>query len=215
MKSLALPEDSRQTSRMPGPIWKRPLTRISDGWPVPDEDACLALWDRFSMPGHIREHSRKVAQVAEFLALAAARVALPVDPKATRASALLHDLAKQYTIDHGGNHAQLGGAWVMHLTGNPAIAQGVLHHIHWPWDFDLDCCFLALAVLYADKRVRHECIVPVDERYEDLFSRYGRTPEIIERIESTKTQTLRLEQLMSERLGINLNACTFDSRRLV
>lgn len=184
-------------------------------WPVPGEEECRALWDKYAMPEHIREHSLAVADLATCLAEQGAKRGVPLRVDEVRASALLHDLAKDYTIRHGGNHAQLGGAWVQEETGNPAIAQGVTHHVYWPWDVDVDKYFLCLAVIYGDKRVRHHQVVTVAERYEDLFERYGKSAQIREKIELSRIQTLDIEESLSKRLGVGLHACTYDCGRLV
>ena len=138
---------------------RQPGSGLGRAWRVPDEAQCVAWWDRFEMPEHIRAHSRGVAQVACFVAEAGHRRGLDVDVDTVLASALLHDLAKIYCIKHGGNHSQLGGAWAMALTGNPLLAQGVIHHVYWPFAVDLERFFTPLAVLYADKRVSHDRIV--------------------------------------------------------
>lgn len=188
-------------------------------WSTPDDAQVEALWDAFCMPEHIRRHSRAVASMAEALSHEALRAGLEsareVYLPEVRASALLHDLAKAYTIAHGGNHSQIGAAWVAELTGNPRIAQGVLHHVNWPFDLDLRRHFLPLAVAYADKRARHDELVTVPERFADLYDRYGTTQRARDLIQRSLDQALEMERLFSELLGVDLNACTVDSGRLV
>ncbi len=131
------------------------------------------------------------------------------------ASALLHDLAKMYSITHGGNHSQLGGAWAMALTGNPLLAQGVMHHVYWPFAMDVERFFVPLAVLYGDKRVSHDRIVRIEDRFGDLLERYGKTPAVRERIHTTNRQAKDIEDALSRLLEIDLNAHAFDRGRLV
>jgi len=184
-------------------------------WRVPDEAQCVAWWDRFDMPEHIRAHSRQVAKVAVFVAEAGRRRGLAVDVPTIYASAMLHDLAKIYCIKHGGNHSQLGGAWAMALTGNPVLSQGVMHHVYWPFEVDLVRFYTPLAVLYADKRVSHDRIVHIEDRFGDLLDRYGKTPEICERIHTTNRQAKDIEDAFARLLEIDLNAHDFDRGRLV
>jgi len=183
--------------------------------PVPDDKACEAHWANFGMLDNIADHSRTVARIATFLANRAKEMGLNVDVPTVRASALLHDIAKTYCIIHGGNHSQLGGAWVSDFTGNPAIASGVTHHVIWPFEMDIPKYFTPLAVIYADKRVRHDNIVTIESRFEDLIKRYGVNDYIRQRIEVTKAQALTLEKLLGDSLKVDLNACDFDSGRLV
>lgn len=191
-------------------------TSPKDAWPVPDMAACHALWDRYTMPEHIRAHSNRVADMAMALARAAlanetdgaggtgrADIHLP----SVLASALLHDIAKAYTIRFGGNHAQLGGAWTLHETGNPRIAQGVMHHVHWPWRVDVTVqeWLMPLIIIYADKRVKHDQLVTLEERFDDLVERYGRTERIRERIRESHEQAVEIELALSARLGMPLH----------
>ncbi len=48
-------------------------------------------------------------------------------------------------------------------------------------------------VNYADKRVLHDLVVTLPQRFDDLRRRYGRTPEIIQRITSNEERSLILE----------------------
>lgn len=164
---------------------------------------------------HIRQHSELVAMVATTLAAKAHGLGLPVSVQAVRAAALLHDLAKTYTIEHGGNHCQIGGAWVQDLTNDPAIAQGVVHHVYWPGEIDPSRYFLPLVVMYSDKRVKHDAVVGVEERYADLFIRYGTTPARLKRIQQSLNQIISVGIQIGHLLGVNLDACSFDCGRLV
>ncbi|WP_237559883.1 phosphohydrolase [Desulfohalovibrio reitneri] len=182
----------------------------------PSVTECESLWDRFMMPGHIRRHSRVVAAVASQVA-DMARVAgvEDADIPAALASALLHDIAKHYTILYGGSHSQIGGAWVMELTGNPVLAQGIVHHVYWPYELDFKRYLVPLCVLYADKRAKHDRLVSIDTRFDDLLERYGQTPEIQKKIRWTTLQAHEVERGLSELVGRDLHAYPFDCGRLV
>ncbi|NDY57518.1 HDIG domain-containing protein [Desulfovibrio sulfodismutans] len=182
---------------------------------VPTTAQCLALWDAYDMLPNIRSHSLTVACIAETLARSAAAAGLPVDVDAVRAAALLHDLAKTYTIRHGGNHSQLGGAWVQELTGNPALAQGVIHHVHWPFSVDIRAHFLPLIIIYSDKRVKHNRVVSLTERFEDLLHRYGATPDIRQRIGRSFAQAREIEDALIQTLGFQTDADIAHCRGLV
>ncbi len=200
---------------LPPPPAPAPKTSRRPPWRVPSEARCVALWDRFEMPTHIRAHSAKVALVATQVAEAARARGINVCVETVRASALLHDIAKAYCIKHGGHHGQLGGAWAMAVTGNPVLAMGVIHHMYWPFEMDLARFFAPIAVIYGDKRVAHDQIVPIEQRFGDLLDRYGSTQEIRDRIACTNNQAKEIEDALSKLLEIDLNAHDFDSRRLV
>ncbi len=175
--------------------------------PIPGESDCVRLWDKYGMLPNIRAHSRVVADVA--LDLARRARALGLDPGSDaelRAACLLHDIAKTYTIRHGGGHAQLGAAWTLEETSNPFLAQAVLFHVVWPWDdgplapwhHPLRLPFL---VSYADKRSRHNQVVGLEERFADLLDRYGHTEWQRASITANLKQARRHEAALAALLG--------------
>ena len=176
---------------------------------VPSDAECRGLWDAFDMLPNVRAHSELVACIATALAEAAARAGLAVNVAEVRAAAMLHDLAKTYTIRYGGNHCQLGAAWVQDLTGNPTLSQGVLCHVSWPHPVDLRADFLPLALIYSDKRVKHNQIVTLEARFDDLLVRYGKTDYIRMRIHESFEQAEAIERALAETLGMDLHESTF------
>ena len=202
-----------------------PLTLIpASSWGrIPTDAECRGWWDEYGMLGHIKDHSELVALVATTLAELAMGTGLGTlcglssaeFVQSVRTAALLHDLGKTYTINHGGNHSQVGAAWAMGLVGNPHIAQGIIHHVYWPGPLDLERHFLPLAVIYADKRVKHDALVGLEERFADLFDRYGHTPQSREWITRSLNQGRELERLFSTFLGEDIHAHSFDRRRMV
>lgn len=187
---------------------------------IPRPEDCRALWDRYPMLDNVRAHSEKVADLAHAVALLAEERGCAVNARAILAAGLLHDLGKTYTIRHGGNHAQLGASWAMRETGNGPVARAVLFHVHWPWDEapllegDGDL-FMVMAIIYADKRTRHDCYVSLNERFEDLLDRYGVNEYVRQRIALSHAQGKRIEAALSRRLGVNLDECIADCGRLV
>lgn len=181
-------------------------------WMVPDEEQCALLWDKYDMMPHIRDHCRAVAGVAtEIVRRAEDRGIIPagraLSVPLARAAALLHDLAKSYSIRHGGSHAQLGAAWVREETGNPLIAQAVLFHVEWPWsgtsmDDVRDPMRLPVIVAYADKRVRHSEVVTIKERFDDLLVRYGISADKVDNIAANYAHVQAVERAIFERVGI-------------
>ena len=185
--------------------------------PVPDDAACFALWDKYAMLPNIRRHSLLVAHVATVLAQRAADSGIAVRVPEVRAGGLLHDIAKTYCVQHGGSHAQMGAAWAVAETGNYAIAQGVMMHVWWPWALPQgpEICSLPFFVIYADKRIRHDVCVTLEERYEDLLERYGRTDAAREGIGVAYKQGKNIESALEAQLGWTLHENSFDCGRVV
>jgi hypothetical protein len=211
-----------KTTRQAGEARIYPLTALPPldfppcGRAAPSEDACRALWDKYGMPDHIRAHSEQVARFSVSLAGLAAGRGCAVRAEAVLACGLLHDIAKKYALLHGGSHAQLGAAWALAETGHAGIAQGIMHHVYWPWPLrEEQCCALPILVLYADKRTQHADFVTLEERYADLLERYGILEQARQGIEASYRQAMSIERALSARLGVELDAYTPDSGRLV
>ncbi|MFP4168975.1 MAG: HD domain-containing protein [Desulfonatronovibrionaceae bacterium] len=185
------------------------------GWPAPDAEQCRFLLDKYKTPEHIRAHSITVRDVARLIGLAAQKSGLEVCLPVLEAAALLHDIGKAYSIRHGGAHSQLGASIVMEETGNPVIAQAVMHHVFWPEQISVRDYFTPLTIIYSDKRVRHNQVVSIDDRFSDLFSRYGINETRMKLIQGSKNQALEIENELEKLIGVDLHACTFDCRRLV
>lgn len=184
---------------------------------TPGEAECLALWDKYLMRPNIRLHSRLVADIAAALAEIGEKKSLPVDAAAVRAAGMLHDIAKTWCIEHKGAHAIIGASWALMETRRYDIAQGVLLHVHWPWQLPKGhrICCLPILTLYADKRARHDQCVTLAERFEDLQIRYGKTEEARAGIQISFEQAKIIEAELSTLLGLDLNEYTLDSGRLV
>jgi hypothetical protein len=75
--------------------------------------------------------------------------------------------------------------------------------------------FTPLVVLYGDKRVAHDSIVPIESRFDDLLTRYGTTSEIRDRIHSTNQQAKDIERDLGRLLEKDIHAHDFDRGRLV
>jgi len=143
---------------------------------------------------NIREHSFRVMEVASFLGEALAEAGFDLNLPLVTVGALLHDLAKTPCLGTLNNHAELG-AVILEELGYPQVAQVVREHVH------LDGAIMdprplreAEIVNYADKRVLHETVVTLEERFADLKVRYGRTPEAMVRIKATEVKARALEE---------------------
>ena len=198
------------------------LVPFPDGHPwagtadLPPEGRCREMWALWEMPRHIQEHCSLVTRVAVCIAEMVKEKLMPeLDVRLVRAAAMLHDLAKFYTIRHGGSHSQIGAAWIQEQTGNAVVARAVLHHVDWPFALDLHRYPVSLIVCYSDKRVRHTEIVTLHERFVDLQDRYGVSTSARQHILQSLEQGQALERLLSESLKVDFDAHSFDCGRLV
>ncbi|MDL2307631.1 HDIG domain-containing protein [Desulfovibrio sp. OttesenSCG-928-C06] len=184
---------------------------------APDLAACEALWDKYAVPPHIREHCRQVARVLMALGDLAISKGARLDRPTLLAGGLLHDLAKMYTVNYPGDHAQVGAALVLRETKNYRVAQMVYHHVDWPWEADVDNDIIlhVLLLIYADKRVMHDQIVSLEQRFRDLNQRYGKTERSRAILAHSHYRGLEIEKALSKRLEVKIDEYPVDSGRLV
>lgn len=163
---------------------------------VPDRSTCRALLEEHGVPAHIQRHSFQVAGLARRLAEALRLRGEPVDPDRVEAAALLHDLAKADCLDSRRDHALEGGV-LLRALGHPELADLVERHVELgPWDPSGPVTEAEL-LNYSDKRVRHEELVSLDERFDDLLARYGKGSE---RAEARIRENWRMVEAVEEKI---------------
>ena|GEM_PF-186437 len=170
--------------------------------PIPTRSQCLALMDRTQMPPHIRRHSFMVAEIALYLARRLNTDSIRLNLELTEAAALLHDIAKARSIATGERHDELG-ARMLHDWGYPALAPIVQDHttmdfirVHGP-------VTESVLVNYADKRVKHDQVVTIEDRFHDLVERYAKTRESKVYLLKRLDLYLVLEKKIFEHLNIS------------
>ena len=143
---------------------------------------------------NILEHSFRVMEVAGFLGEALAEAGFDLFLPLVTTGALLHDLGKTQCLGTCNNHAELGAS-ILDSLGYPHVAQVVREHVYLYGNImDPRPLREAEVVNYADKRVLHETVVTLEERFADLKVRYGRTPEALARIQATEVRSRALEE---------------------
>ncbi|MDH4320976.1 MAG: HDIG domain-containing protein [Desulfobulbaceae bacterium] len=168
---------------------------------TPTVRECFRLMDEYAMLDNIRAHSVLVGRVAERLAcdLVASGVALSVEVAV--AGALLHDIAKTPCLHSGGDHAA-EGAGICRRHGFEELAAIVGEHVMLADDGEPACCSEKEIVYYADKRVKHDRIVDLDERLQYILDHYGKNdPELRRLIRNNFNRCRQVEARIFVRLG--------------
>jgi uncharacterized protein len=161
---------------------------------IPSRQVCLALMEQHGMLLHIKAHSLQVAQIALCLGKNLAHQFPNLDMTLVEAGALLHDIAKTECLKTKGNHAALGEAMVKDM-GYDSVARVVAQHVLLEKEYFInDSLDEVVLVHYADKRVVHEEVVDLEERFKYLIETYGRSKEAMERLETLYQDTLTLEK---------------------
>jgi len=147
---------------------------------IPSLAACIGLMKQYGMLSNIRHHSLIVARLADQLHHGLCTVSpdrLQADRRMVISGALLHDIAKTPCLNSACDHAK-AGAEICRRHNYPEIAAIVEQHVRL-WDFDParyeQGNFTAREIVYyADKRVQHNMVVPLDQRLEYILDHYGK-----------------------------------------
>ncbi len=156
------------------------------------EDAYFLL-EKELVPEHIIKHSEKVALVSLFLGCFLKEAGENIDLQSLVVGALLHDIKKYESILTGVDHAFLGYQ-IFKKMGYEKIANIIKAHIRLENNPSETPLTEEELVHYADKRVMHEKIVSLRERFEDLKIRYGKNKEILLRLQSLEETNYLIEK---------------------
>ena len=169
---------------------------------MPARGACLALLAEQEVPEHIVAHSLVVADLACGLARRLAATGARLDLALVEAGALLHDIGKARALGTGRSHAETGAS-LLEARGLTAVAAVVRAHTSLKTP-DVDGPLSeSLVVNYADKRVRHDAVVALDERFADLAERYARGPDDLALLATLRNRYARLEARLFSQLGLD------------
>ncbi len=191
---------------------------------VPTISECARLMELYKMLPNIRRHSLVVARIADLL-IASLQDRVDGQTLPNRqlcvSGALLHDIAKTPCLDGSCDHA-IAGAEICHQHGYPEIAAIVEEHVilkdHNP-DRNRNGVFTAREIVYyADKRVRHDEIVNLNERLDYIIKHYGNcNAKLHELIKANFNQCVQLEALLfdfldfsPEHLALKVNGLDTD-----
>lgn len=161
----------------------------------PSNEECLAVLDIAGTPENVRQHCRKVAEVADAIAGKLAEAGAAIDIPAVHAAAILHDIAKGTPL-HGE-----AGAKILLEHGFSRI--GEIISIHQDLIDAIDSVDIETKVVYlADKLVTEQTVVSVEDRFREAEIRYGNIPEAVERIRNGKDRALRVKAEIEKMMGI-------------
>jgi uncharacterized protein len=160
---------------------------------IPTREECLYLMAQCRMLSHIKEHSFTVARVALFLSEELNKKGQRIDLKLVEAASLLHDIAKTECLVSKKDHAETGFQ-LLAAKGYERVGGVVAHHVRLPRGGDPSRVTETEVVNYADKRVRHDQIVSVEERFADLITRYGTNEKAVEFLQEMREKTSEIER---------------------
>lgn len=153
----------------------------------------MHLMECMQMPAHIQAHSLMVCRVALVLADGLISAGLTLDRELIRAAAILHDITKPRSFETGEYHAQTGGQYLAEL-GFFEVGEIIRQHVILDAYQENQSPCEAEVVNYADKRVLHDRIVPLDQRMEYIRDHYAKTDTHKELLMVLWQQTQLLEK---------------------
>lgn len=168
---------------------------------IPSIQECYELMDAYRMLDNIRAHSVVVAKVARLIAQQLREERIDISVELTTAGALLHDIGKTASLQTGQDHSELGRQICLthHLD---EIAPIVAEHVRLK-DYALNGHFSEKEIVfYADKRVKHDQVVSLDERLAYIIKRYSKGQEQLSR---AITENFALCRQVQEKLFTRLN----------
>jgi putative nucleotidyltransferase with HDIG domain len=168
---------------------------------IPTPPQCLTIMKEAGMPLHIQLHSRMVAALSVTITVLLNKTGMDLNTEMVHAGALLHDIAKARSIDTGENHSECG-AHMLEELGFPQLALIVREHVTMDLQRVNGPLTESLIVNYADKRVKHDEIVTIENRFHDLIDRYAMTEEQRARMIKRLKLYQRLERKIFDRLSI-------------
>ncbi len=167
---------------------------------LPSLEGCESLLQKHKVPGHIRAHSEAVRRVANFIAGKISARGGKVDSDVVDRAALLHDLMKAHCLQNRCRHAAEAQK-VLAAQGYAELGKIVkLHGLEEVLGFNAKTPLEAKIVWYADKRVTHDKICTLTERFDYLKQRYGSlSKQKMDEILSTEKPAFAVEK---ELLGL-------------
>ena len=115
-----------------------------------------------------------------------------IDLRLVEAASLLHDIAKTVCLQTKEDHTQAGYRLLKEI-GYERVGEIVAQHVWLLKEGDPSSVSEEEVVNYADKRVRHDQIVSLDERFLDLKNRYGKDQRSIDYLERLEKAILGIE----------------------
>jgi len=159
---------------------------------IPTREECLRLMGEYGMLENIISHSLAVTRVALFLSVELNKKGQKIDLRLVEAASLLHDLTKTECLRTKEDHARTGSQLLKRI-GYERVAEIVARHIWLGKEVNRSCVCEEEIVNYADKRVMHDRIVSLEERFRDLKERYGKVGRAEDYMEHLQDETFGIE----------------------
>lgn len=136
---------------------------------IPSKEECLKILKKNKTPSNVVEHCKAVCKIAEEITNRLVKNGIKINKKLVIAASLLHD------IQRGEKDHVVEGVKVIREIGFPEVAEVIKKHTLYKLESQLNQpkTYEEKIVFYADKRVKENKVVSLEERFKDLKERYG------------------------------------------
>ena len=143
---------------------------------IPSVEKCFEFMEKYHMLDNIKAHSIVVEKVAGTIARGLREAGVDISIELITAGALMHDIGKTLCLNTGEDHTAKGKEICLE-NGLHEIVDIVKEHVRLQDYQPAEAIHEKEIVYYADKRVKHDAIVSLEERLEYLIRRYGKNME--------------------------------------
>ena len=164
-----------------------------------DREKQQELFAKYNTPEHVQRHCDEVARVSVLIAEELNERGFELNIEELRGAALVHDVLRTEK-----EHDRLGAEVLINME-LPHEAELVRRHMTYH-PFNHADRFEEIDVLcLADRLVKEDCYVGLDERMQYLIDKPGKTPERTERILKAKAHTQDIIDELEGVLGMTLD----------
>ena len=170
---------------------------------VPSVEECeVILSDVCAVTPEVRRHCTQVSKVACAIGEALLQSGKNPDLEVIRAAAMLHDIAKGQM-----EHDSVGGQMLREM-GFSKIGDIVAMHTDLPKG-NIDLSLESKLVYLADKLVKGETLVSIEERFQSSNHLFGLIPEIASNISRRNSDALNIKHEIEHLLGSSLETVIY------
>ena len=168
---------------------------------IPTKGQIQDLLDEYKVPDNIRRHMQLVSKIAVFLTRMLKEAGEEVNEELLEAAALVHDLDKMLTKDSPDKEHGMLTKSILEEKGFPEVGRlAELHRFSHLIVDDIEG-WEGKILNYADKRVKHDELVSLKERFDDNHVRY---PQFVGSRDQKvgEKNTLKLEKEIFNKIGL-------------
>ncbi len=164
-----------------------------------EKEDCIALWNKYGTPEHVRRHCQAVADVAVKLTRELNKYGLSLDEKLVYGAAMIHDIARVED-----NHGEVG-AKIAALHGYFREAEIIKVHMRYDMHLEIKDLNETDMVCFGDRVVKEDKYVGLEERMDYVASKVINNPIAVSRINATRKETKGLQTKIEALIGMSMD----------